>query len=273
MDTKNIAAVCLDATGSMRGQRERVVTSMNEYAESVPEDTHLVVFMFNTDMWAKHYDGEARQFPKMTLEDYKPYAMTPLYDSVAKTIEHVKSIASENDKVMVMVDTDGEENASTDHTQETIKALVDAQKAAGWDFLFMANGLDQKAAQHVADSAKFMGMASNVAHHGLRSASYKAASLSTQAYFKSGKKAEDWKPDVDVAVDVAVGVTAPHPDPKPGKPANSPFNPKSPLTRPFSPKSPGNGPFSPKAPANGGRSRTETPQERNERRGKIPSRV
>ena len=35
--------------------------------------------------------------------------MTPLYDAIAKSIAHAESVASNGDKVMVMIDTDGYE--------------------------------------------------------------------------------------------------------------------------------------------------------------------
>ena len=35
---------------------------------------------------------------------------------------------------MVMIDTDGEENASKEHTRESINALVSQKKGVGWEF-------------------------------------------------------------------------------------------------------------------------------------------
>ncbi len=45
-----------------------------------------------------------------------------------------------------MVDTDGEENFSKEHNQESIKALVNTREKEGWAFLFMSQGLDRKQA-------------------------------------------------------------------------------------------------------------------------------
>ena len=45
----NYAVVVLDATGSMANQEDRVVSSMNEYAKTLSEDTHLTVFMFASE--------------------------------------------------------------------------------------------------------------------------------------------------------------------------------------------------------------------------------
>ena len=59
---------------------------------------------------------------------------------------------------MIMVDTDGWENASIEYNQESINALVEKKKALGWEFWFMANALDQKGADTLGNLGKMMGM-------------------------------------------------------------------------------------------------------------------
>ena len=122
----------------------------------------------------------------MTRKDYTVGSTTPLYDAIAKGIGHVKSLASKGAKVMVMVDTDGYENASSEHTQESITKLIDECKKAGWAFMFMSAGVDRAAAAQVATIGASLGMTTRSASHLRRSASYGAAAMSTQSYFASG---------------------------------------------------------------------------------------
>ena len=199
----NRAVVCLDETGSMRGQEKRVVTSMNEYVEQLPKSTRITVFKFDSTHWTKFFDGAKSDWKEMKEGDYTPGAMTPLYDAVAKAIEHAKSAAKAKDKVMVMIDTDGFENASKEQTQDSIKAYVEQQKKAGWEFLFMASGLDEKAAVAVGATGQSIGTQVLAATYSNRGANYAAAASTTNAYFNSGStvapdKDEDAEEDENV---------------------------------------------------------------------------
>lgn len=177
------AVVVLDATGSMRGQEERVVSSMNEYAAALPGKCSLTVFMFDSNRWEKFYSGAAKAWREMRVADYRPGAMTPLYDSIGKALDHARKKSSKGDKVMVMIDTDGFENASTDHTRESIVSLIEKCKAKGWAFQFMANALTEQEAAQVAAVGKSLGMQTRPAAYAMRSSSYQAAACDTVSYF------------------------------------------------------------------------------------------
>ena len=192
--SKKFAVVVLDATGSMSGQEERVVTSMNEYVAELPKSCHLSVFEFDSVRWVDFYDGKAKDWKPMTTEDYKPGAMTPLYDSIAKGIEHAKSLSSEGDKVMMMIDTDGFENSSTDYTHDKITELVEECKAKGWAFQFMASGLDKKAATFIGAVGQSLGMTTQSYSYGTKNIAYMKSAYGTQSYFKGN---DDWAEAVE----------------------------------------------------------------------------
>lgn len=179
----NYAIVTLDETGSMSGQEHRVVTSLNEYVEQLHKKTRLTVFKFDSERWTTFFCGKVKKWKPMKKEDYRPGAMTPLYDAVAKSIAHAESVASKGDKVVVMVDTDGYENASREHTRASCLALVSQKKKVGWEFLFMSAGVDQRRADAVGATGKALGMRVNSAAYARRSASYAKASVQTRNYF------------------------------------------------------------------------------------------
>ena len=178
------AIVTLDETGSMSGQEQRVVTSLNEYVEQLPKKTRLTVFKFDSARWTKFFCGTVKKWKPIKEKDYRPGAMTPLYDAIAKSIAHAESVASNGDKVMVMIDTDGYENASREHTQESCLALVSQKKQAGWEFLFMSAGVDQKQATLAGTTGKTLGMRVNAAPYAKRSLNYSRASIQTRTYFR-----------------------------------------------------------------------------------------
>ena len=180
---KNHAIVVLDETGSMGGQEDRVCSSMNEYVKGLPKKTRLAVFKFDSTHWTKFFSGRIKKWKAMCREDYTPGAMTPLWDAIGKAIAYAKGKASKGDKVMVMVDTDGFENCSKEHTQPSVTALIEKCKKKGWEFLFMSGGIGRQEAVAVGATGKSLGMSSMSASHTLRSAAYNAASSRTAEYF------------------------------------------------------------------------------------------
>ena len=182
----NYAVVTLDASGSMSGQEDRVVQSMNEYAQTLPTDANLTVFQFDSERWITFYDGLVGDYRPMTLHDYQTGRMTPLFDAIGKSLAHVSKVAKADDRVFVMIDTDGFENASKEHSQESIKAMVEARKADGWAFLFMSQGLDVAHAEAHGHVAQAMSMETSAAVASSRGANYHRAGGQTASYFSSG---------------------------------------------------------------------------------------
>ena len=182
------AIVLLDETGSMAGQETRVVTSMNEYAAGLPKGTRLAVFKFDSLHYTKFFSGRVKKWPGMSEGDYRPGAMTPLYDSIAKTIEYARSKASKGDRVMVMVDTDGLENASSDYDENRCKKLIAKCKKDGWEFLFMSTGIDEAAAVKVGATGQSLSMNTMSAGYGSRTALYASATKLTSDYLVKGTR-------------------------------------------------------------------------------------
>ncbi len=124
----NHAVVTLDETGSMRGQEERVVSALNQYVNALPKDTDLTVFKFDSKRWVTQFAGIAKDWKPLTLKDYRPGASTPLYDAIAWTIHHAESLASDGDKVVVVIDTDGRENSSREFDHAACQRMIRDKK-------------------------------------------------------------------------------------------------------------------------------------------------
>ena len=200
------AIVVLDASGSMAGQENRVVSSMNEYVAGLPSVTRLQVYMFDSERWDCYFNDLVETWQPMQAKDYYPGKMTPLYDAVSKGVALAATSFPAEAKVMVMIDTDGMENASREHSAATIQAVVDAHRAKGWEFLFMSQGLDHASSVKHGMTGQSMGMAvQNYSAHN-REVSYQAAAGQTRSYF-SGAQIQSL--DVDQAVE------GPKPEPEP----------------------------------------------------------
>lgn len=77
-------------------------------------------------------------------DDFMPRGMTPLIDAAVTTIRTIEeAVAGRDDiKVILAIQTDGDENGSTEYTWEGLRALVAEKEALGWEILFMGAGID-----------------------------------------------------------------------------------------------------------------------------------
>ena len=84
------------------------------------------------------------QATRLSRENYEPRGSTPLYDAIGLTIRATESAAAGRPVVMMIV-TDGQENASHEFTSDSIKKLIAEKEKEGWTFVFMGANIDSYA--------------------------------------------------------------------------------------------------------------------------------
>lgn len=80
-------------------------------------------------------------YPKLEI---KPRGSTALNDSIGKVIADTTERIKDDRIVLIVIITDGQENASKTYSLEAVKQLIEAKKALGWDFVFLGANLDVK---------------------------------------------------------------------------------------------------------------------------------
>lgn len=72
-----------------------------------------------------------------------PRGMTALLDAMGRAITETRAHLDVEpaDRVVVVVVTDGGENASREYTAASVEAMVTKAKADGWEFIFLASDL------------------------------------------------------------------------------------------------------------------------------------
>ena len=80
--------ILLDASGSMGGNEESVVSTFNEYVEKVKDTAHSIsLYMFDSHgIREKIHRENPNRIKKLTRDDYIVGAMTPLYDAMGKVM-------------------------------------------------------------------------------------------------------------------------------------------------------------------------------------------
>jgi len=189
---RGYVAILLDETGSMTGQEDRVVGGINEYVNKLRTDQNteyeIVIRLFDSERWRTFFSGTLTQCPTMEAKHYRPGAMTPLYDAIGRIVSEAEEAAAGR-QVLVLIDTDGMENASREHTQESIKAQITQKESAGWTFVFLGSGIDIVQAQQVALQASAIGVLDSATmnvDHSRRKAVYGATGNATIRRFTEG---------------------------------------------------------------------------------------
>ena len=148
-DRLTFVSFLLDETGSMGAIREETVTGLNDYVDSLRESDAEILFSlvsFNSNRTRRRYVAEPiAEVGRLSLEDYRPDAMTPLIDAAVKIIratEEAVSARGDDAQVVVVMQTDGEENVSVEFDNRDLAALIKEKTAAGWEFVLLGAGMD-----------------------------------------------------------------------------------------------------------------------------------
>ena len=117
--------IVIDKSGSMMGQRDKVVTGCNEFIQEQKKklqagtECHVSMSFFSSDLVTIYEDRVLRDVVEIKLEDYHPEGMTALNDAFADRLQKIKTkgVVPGRKRVLLVI-TDGEENSSSTSSQE-----------------------------------------------------------------------------------------------------------------------------------------------------------
>ncbi len=80
----------------------------------------------------------------LTNDDFDPRGGTPLFDAIGLAVERcdARVAADESEDQVLVILTDGLENASSDFTGPAVSTLLDARQEAGWTVLYLGANQD-----------------------------------------------------------------------------------------------------------------------------------
>lgn len=168
-------AVLLDRSGSMSSVKDETISGYNAFVKEqrgAGDNASLSLVQFNSQgIDALQEFTPIKSVPDLNGDTFQPRGMTPLLDALGKTIcstgKSLEAIPEDNrpDKVVFVVITDGQENASHEFTKSRIKEMIEHQSSRyNWQFVYL--GANQNAfteASHVGikmdNAADFVGAA------------------------------------------------------------------------------------------------------------------
>lgn len=142
------AYILLDRTGSMSPIWDEALGSVNAYADGLahpaggaPSGANdritLAVFDHHSGLQFDVLRGSvaASAWKSVTSSEASPRGMTPLFDAIARIVAMAE--ADDPERAVLVIMTDGEENASREVTKEGVKAALDRVQAKGWEVVFL----------------------------------------------------------------------------------------------------------------------------------------
>lgn len=142
----------LDRSGSMSGLEADTIggfNSMMAKQKKTGEKAVVSTVLFDDVCEVIHDRVPIEKIEKMTDKQYYVRGCTALLDAVGGAIHHIGNVhkyAREEDrpeKTIVVITTDGMENASSKYSREKIEKMVKRQqKKYGWEFIFIGANID-----------------------------------------------------------------------------------------------------------------------------------
>jgi len=142
----------LDRSGSMHGLEAETIGGVNSLIEKQKKTEGSAVVstvLFDDTMEVIHDRTPLEEVGRLTDREYYARGCTALLDATGISVKHIRKIQKnlpEDEKpehTIVVITTDGYENASHKYTPEKIKSLLSRmQEKHKWEFLFLGANID-----------------------------------------------------------------------------------------------------------------------------------
>jgi len=195
----------LDRSGSMGGLESDTIGGFNATIsdqKKIDGETRVTTILFDNFFEVLHDRINLQDIAPLTEQDYFVRGSTALYDAVALGIRKIANVQKQTrkegraDKVIMVITTDGYENASRDTNAAMLHKMIDDCKKDGWEFLFLGADIDAQAA------AGSIGIDSNRAANFVKDSQgvrvqYDSLNVAISAMRSGAPLPKDWKNKLD----------------------------------------------------------------------------
>lgn len=146
-ENKTEIGIVLDCSGSMSILRNTIIEQFNEFIENqtkIPGECNIWLTTFSDTYDMLQKSQPLCEVVKLNESNYQTTGMTALNDAIYVTMtkmgEHFRDMPEEErpSKVMFVIITDGEENASKKVNTKTVSELIEQQKNVyNWEIVFI----------------------------------------------------------------------------------------------------------------------------------------
>lgn len=131
--------ILYDRSGSMGSKQDEAVSAINAYARALDPDTVVTVVAFDgAELFQVVRDHvPAADFKCIVVDEVVARGMTPLYDAVGRLADRINYDAPK--RAVVVIQTDGEENASRRVTQAEARQRLDSLRQRKYEVVFLGS--------------------------------------------------------------------------------------------------------------------------------------
>lgn len=151
-ELKTYVFVVLDKSGSMESVKSETISHFNEQLQTVSKSTskkmssYVSLITFNEDVEEVFFKADAKTVYSLDVDSYKPNGMTAMLDAVGYAIDKAESIDDiddENTSCLVVILSDGLENASKKYSYGDIAEKIQSkQNTDRWTFTYIGANQD-----------------------------------------------------------------------------------------------------------------------------------
>ena len=155
----------VDRSGSMGGLESDTIGGLNATLEAhrnAEGDTVVSTVLFDNQVEVLHDRLPIAKVKPITSKEYWVRGCTALLDAVGGAVRHIDRVHGYlpeeyvPEHTIVVITTDGLENASHKYTYKQVKKLISQKEKEGWSFLFLGANIDAAAeASRIGISADF----------------------------------------------------------------------------------------------------------------------
>jgi Mg-chelatase subunit ChlD len=140
-------SVILDRSGSMENIREDTIGGFNSFLraqQAIPGETTLTLVQFDSqDPYEIVFHAlRIEEIPPLTRDTFVPRGGTPLLDALGRGINDTAGIIAGRARILFVVVTDGQENASCEFRKSVIARMIQEKQDEGWQFAFLSADLE-----------------------------------------------------------------------------------------------------------------------------------
>jgi len=146
-------SVILDRTGSMESIRDDVIGGFNAFLneqKAAPGFATMTLVQFDSQDPYEVLQSfvQVASVPELTRTTFVPRALTPLLDAIGRGINDLEQKLAQMPEavrpshVVMVIITDGQENASREFRRDQIGKMIAEKQAQDWQFVFLSADLN-----------------------------------------------------------------------------------------------------------------------------------
>jgi uncharacterized protein YegL len=195
----------VDRSGSMGGLESDTIGGLNATLaknREVEGECIVSIVLFDNTSEVIVDRKPIDEVDALTTAQYQVRGCTALLDAVGDAIRHAARVQGympdghKAGKVIFVIITDGQENASRRRTYAEVKQMIEEKRSAGWEFVFLGANIDAAAAAQNIGIKKENAVKYKNTNSGVK-ANFRAVNAMVADYAAGEMASGNWKKEVE----------------------------------------------------------------------------